>query len=88
MSVTIGKLLHTHLDKSIVNMDAVKLDIKAALGTDIAGVKIENIDTVNNAETFTISDATKRLTLNKVLELDNNYNLIVKYDLKLNIVSI
>jgi hypothetical protein len=88
MKNTIGKILHTYLNTTVIRLSVIKDEILRVLGSDIVGVKIDGIDTANNAEVFNILDNTKRLILDKRLTINKNNDLIVKYAINLNINTI
>lgn len=85
ISNIIGNILHEYLNNSVIHLSEVKDTILETLGKDIVGVKIENIDTVNESEVFTILDNTKRLILDKKLTINKNNDLVVNYALDINI---
>lgn len=84
----IGKILHNHLDKYNVILADIKAEIQSVIGSDIVGVKITGLDNLGNLEALTIADKTTRLTINKILDLNKNNELIVNYDVELSIQSI
>lgn len=80
----IGRILDKHFDNNEISLSNIREDIKK-LSTNISAVEIKNIDP-NNSETITISEPTNKLVLNKLLETNKSNELIVKYDIKLDIV--
>jgi len=84
----IGTVIHENLNKDVISSATIKDEIMLAIGSNVVGVKVTNIDTVGNAEVFNIVDKTKRLVLNKILYYNSNNELIVKYDIGLDIIAI
>lgn len=81
----IGKIMNDIFN----NNDSVKLEdirskIKEALGDSILTIKITDIEP-SNSEILQIYDKTSKFTLRKVLSFDNNNELVVKYDIVINI---
>lgn len=85
LKTEIGYLLHKHLDTSNINISRLKDDIITNVDSSIVSVKVENIDTYRNGEVFSIVDTTKRLTPNKILELNDSGELEVVYDIDLRV---
>lgn len=83
----IGKILHRHLDSDIIVLDNIKTEIKSILDSNIAGVKISNLDNLGNLETIVLSDKSTRLSINKYLDLTKDNKLIVNYDIDLKLVE-
>lgn len=88
MKDIIGKILHNHLDQTLIKLDNIKKDIISKFGNNIVGVKIEGIDNGMNIESFEIQDKTKRLTLKKKILTNSSNEVIVKYDLELNTIMV
>lgn len=84
----IGNIINKHLDNTVIRLVDIKNDIIKEIGSNIvASVKIENIDRLNN-EVITIKDNLSKFTLNKLLDLNKNNELIVKYNIVLDIIFI
>lgn len=83
----IGAIIHSALDTTNISLSDIKSNI-ITVDSNIIGVKITGLDGSNNLEIFNIYDKTVRLAINKVLALDNNNDLIVNYDITLNVQQI
>lgn len=88
MKNTIGGILHKHLDGITISLTDIKAEIISTLGSTVVGVKVTGIDEFGDMETFIINDKTARLVVAKILELNKNNELIVKYDINLTIQTI
>ena len=88
MKKQIGDIIHDVLDGIDIKLSDIKQKIIAKLGSNIVGVKITGLDTIGDLEVFNITDKATRLTMNKILKIDNNNDLIVNYDLTLNIQKV
>jgi len=88
MKVTVGNIVHDQLDTVEIKLSEIKDKIIAALGNDIVGVKITGLDSIGDLEVFTINDKATRLVMNKHLVVNPNNELIVEYDLTLNIQKV
>ena len=80
--ITIGNIINSHCDNTTIRLEDIKNDIKNTLGNSIASIKIQGMDP-NNAEIITIKDKHVKLTLGKILDINNNNEYIVKYDIKI-----
>lgn len=80
----IGHIINKHLDNTTIKLEHVKQDIKSALGNNIASVKIVGMDPSNN-EVITLKNENAKLTLGKILSTNTNNEIIVKYDISLNV---
>lgn len=78
---TIGTVINNYLNNTVIKLDEIKKEIMTTIGDNVVAVKINNIDP-NNSEVITIRDKTTRLVLNKLLDLNKNNELIVKYDIE------
>lgn len=85
---TIGKVIHRHLDKDVVSLSNIKDELKLVLSNEVTGIKITGLDTLGNLETLVLADRSTRLSINKLLDLNKNNELIVNYDIDLSIHSI
>lgn len=83
----IGGIFNSYFTKSTIVLEDIKNEIKSTLGANIAGVKITNIDE-NNSEIINIKETSNRLYLNKSMDTNKNNELIVKYDIDLDIVYV
>ena len=81
----IGKIIHEHLDKTDIVLTSIKEDIMNSLAMKIVAIKITGLDNVGDTEAFTIQDKTRRLTLDKKLVINNNNELIVKYNIDISV---
>jgi len=88
LTYTIGNILHDTINKESVDLTIAKSNIMTAIGSDVVGVKITGVDSVNDSELFNMYDSSKRLVLNKLLTIDDSNNIIVKYDIDIKIISI
>ena len=88
IQITIGKILHDVLDGTTISQSDIRDRIIAALGSEVVGVKIKGLDNIGDLEVFTINDKTTRLVLDKRLDINKNNELVVNYNLKLNIHSV
>lgn len=79
---TVGKILDGYFEKNIIKLSEIKLAILTALGSNAVAVKITNIDT-NNSEMLTLDPKANRFVLGKMLDLNKNNELIVRYDINL-----
>lgn len=84
----IGNILHDTINSKDVNLVKAKELIIDTLGTNVAAVKISNIDTVNDSEIFSMYDDSKRLVLNKLLSVDEGNNIVVRYDIDVQLINI
>lgn len=84
----IGSIIHNHLDSTYISLNNIKSDIINTIDKNIVGVKITGLDNLGDLEAFNIYDKTTRLTIDKVMELDSNNELIVNYAIDLNIQKI
>lgn len=80
----IANIINTHLDKSQIVLEKIKTDIKASLGNSVTGVRIEGLDP-DNSEVITFKDDNIKMVLNKSLESNENNDIIVRFNIKLNI---
>lgn len=85
LKTTIGKIIHNSLDKVKITLSEIKKEIITKAGIPILAVKVEGIDVVNNNEAFMIDDKSKRLIVDKQLELNKNKELVVKYNIDLTV---
>lgn len=84
----IGYIIHNKLDESYVSINNIKTIITNDIDENIVGVKISGLDNAGNLEVFNIQDKTVRLVLDKKLSINDNDELIVDYDIELNIEKI
>lgn len=80
----IGFILDKHFDKNIIKLNDIREDIKK-LNSDIIAVEVKKLDP-NNSETLNITEPTSKLVLNKVLETNKSNELVVKYNILLDII--
>ena len=85
--VTIGNIINSYFNKDSIVLEELRQEIKSNLGGDIASVKVSNIES-SNSEIIKISNQLNKFTLSKVLEFDANKELIVKYDIEIEVVYI
>lgn len=85
--VTLGNILTSYFNKLTIKLEEIRTEMKTALGTDIASVKIENIE-ASNAEVITVNSELNKFVLRKKLDFDTNKELIVKYDIDIEVVYI
>ena len=83
----IGGVFNTYFTKSNIVLEDIKNEIKSKLGAIVTGVKITNIDD-SDSEIINIKDTNNRLYLNKLMDTNKNNELIVKYDVDLDIIYI
>jgi len=88
ITAAIGDIIHTQLDNFKISIKDMKDEILKVVGSEVVGVKITNIEPTENSEIFSFVDKTKRLVLKKKLVINKNSELIVKYDIKINITTI
>jgi len=88
IKVTIGKILHEVLDGMVISQSDIRNKIIDALGSEVVGVKIKGLDNIGDLEVFSIDDKTTRLVLDKKLDINKNNELVVHYNLKLNLHSV
>jgi len=88
MKITVGNIVHDQLDTVEIKLSDIKENIIAAIGNDIVGVKITGLDSIGDLEVFNINDKATRLVMNKHLVVNPNNELIVDYDLTLNIQKV
>ena len=81
---TCGFILDKHLTYNKISLADIRKDIQMSIGSLVSAVKVEGIDS-NNSEVITIINDDNRLSLKKKLDVDKNNQLVVKYDIKLNI---
>ena len=80
----IGNIIATHCDNAVIKLEDIKNDIKTAIGSNVSGIKISNLDP-SNAEVITIKNPNIKLSLGKLLSLNKNSEFVVKYNIKLDI---
>lgn len=80
----IGNVINKHLDNLTIRLEDIKQDIKVAIGETVVGVKLSGLDP-NDSEIVVIRDKLKRLSINKKLALNKNNDIVVKYDIKLDV---
>lgn len=80
----IGLIIDNYLNNSTIRLSELKTEIMSSLGNSIAGVKIANIDE-NDSEVIVCKDKINRFSLNKKLVLNDFDELIVVYDVTVNI---
>lgn len=85
--VTLGNILNLHFNNLTIRLEDIRSEMKTALGTDVASVKIENIEETN-AEVITINSELNKFVLRKKLDFDTNKELIVKYDIDIEAIYI
>lgn len=83
----IGGVFNTYFTKSTIVLEDIKNEIKSKIGSMVTGVKITGID-ANDSEIINIRDTNNRLYLNKLMDTNKNNELIVKYDVDLDIVYV
>lgn len=79
-----GFIIDKHLTYKKISLADIRKDIQISIGSLVSAVKVEGIDS-NNSEVITIINDDNRLSLKKKLDVDKNNQLVVKYDIKLNI---
>ena len=85
MYVTIiGNIINSHLDNSRIVINDIRKDIVKNIGSSVVGVNIEGIGK-GNAEVIEIENENDKLTLDKNLVVDIAGNLVVRYNITLNI---
>lgn len=84
METIVGGIIDKYLENSVIKLEALRNEIKAALGENVIAVQITNIEPTNS-EVITFKDKSKRLSMKKKLHLTDWNQLIVKYDLTLNV---
>lgn len=84
---TIGNILNEHFSNSKIVLEDIRNSIKEKLGANISSVKVSGIDS-NNSEVIVIKDNDNRLYVNKLLDVNKNNELIVVYDINLDITYI
>ena len=82
--ITIGNIINKHCDNTTIKLEDIKTDIKTTLGGGIVSIKIQGLDP-NNGEIITVKDKNIKLTLGKIIDINNNNEYIVKYDLKITV---
>lgn len=80
----IGGIIDRHLDNETLVLENLRNEIKETIGSIVAAVKVENIDSLNS-EIITIVDKSTRLSLEKEVDVDKNNRLIVRYNVQLDI---
>lgn len=80
----IGGVIDRYLENSTIKLEQLRKEIKSALGENVVAVQITNIEPTNS-EVITFKDKSKRLSMKKKLHLTDFNQLIVKYDLNVNI---
>lgn len=84
MEFIIGTILHEALDDTTISQTAIRENIIAKLGNDVVGVKISGLDNIGDLEVFTLTDKTTRLVLDKKLFMNKDNDLVVTYNILLN----
>lgn len=83
----IGSILNSHFNKSEIVLEDIRNEIKSKLGNTVSGVKLTGLDPADS-EVITVKDTTNRLCLNKILDINKNNELIVKYDIDIEITYV
>lgn len=83
----IGTIFNSYFSNSKIVLEDIKTAIKNKLGSNVTGVKITGIDD-SNSEIINIKDKTNRFYLNKFIDTNKNNELVVKYDIDIDIVYI
>lgn len=85
MKPTIGRIMNNYFDKQTISLEAMRNEIKTALGQNIVSVKIDGIEPTNS-EVLNIHDKTTKFIIDKKLELNENSELIVKFNINITVI--
>lgn len=83
---TIGAIIHKAVENKTFNISDIRNQILSALGSNVLGVKIDDI-TPDNKEVVTITDDGNVFTVDKEIVLDNNNNIDINYKINISIES-
>lgn len=83
----IGIIINKHLQGTTIILEDIKNEIKAKLGETVGGVKLTGIG-IDNDEVINIYNPQSRLCLGKLLDLNSNNELIVKYNITIETIFI
>ena len=78
-SYTLGKIIHTFLDNSYLDISVLENRIKQFIGEKILGVKISSVDINDEARFITFTNKEDRLCLKKRLSINKSGEYIVSY---------
>ena len=76
-----GKVITKHLNSEKILLSNIKKDLIDNISISIIGIKISGIEPKNNEAIITTDE--NRFSINKILELTETNNMIVKYDINL-----
>lgn len=81
----IGIIIHRHLDTGEINLNTIKDDIINTFGTSVKGVTINGIDNGIGLELFKITSSNSKLTIGKRVSYDVKKDILIEYDLDIEI---
>lgn len=84
IETVVGGVIDEYFENEYIKLEELRTKIKEAIGSYAQAVQITGIDP-SNSEMLIFKDKTKRLSLKKKLELTEWNQIIVKYDIVVNI---
>jgi len=84
----VGFIIDRHLNKGIIKLEDIKVDITNSFGADIKAVKVVNLDDGHDFEMFNVVNNTCNLTINKKLLYNINRDINVEYDMTVNLYEL
>lgn len=84
LETIVGGIIDEYFENSYIKLEELRRKIKEGLGNEVIAVQVTGIDP-SNSEMLTFKDKTKRMSLKKKLELTEWNQLVVKYDVKINV---
>lgn len=81
----IGMIIHKHLDTNDIDVNDIKEDIISAFGTSVRGVKIDGISNNLDLELFKVDSETTKLSIGKKLSYDVKQEIMIQYDVDIEI---
>ena len=84
---TINKLLQSGIRQNL-RVSQIEDNIAEALGENVVSVKIENLDSIGDIEIKKYTPDSSEIIINKLLEYDNNGQLLPTLDVNINVVGL
>ncbi len=81
----IGMIIHKHLDTNNINLNTIKDDIIFTFGDGVKGVKILGLDGELELEIFKVNFGSSKLSMAKKISYDVSNNIMIEYDIDIEI---
>jgi hypothetical protein len=82
------KVLDEELDNSVINTGVIVSKLKTAYGNSVENVDVKGIGGSKNYRVVTLADEENRLTLKKILAIQQDGSLIIKEDVVVNFYKV